>query len=219
VPELTTTSYALLGLLSLRPWSSYELAKQMERSLRHIWPRAESKVYEEPKKLVAAGLATASGQARGRRPRTVYAITSQGRAALATWLAEPGRGPVLEFEALLKVSFADQGSRTGLLANIDAVIADAGTKAAFGQALAEQYLAGDGPFPERLAVTSLMWRFLWEHNAAILRWARWARAEVERWPPGSVDVDGLELFRRTVAGAGLGPDGRTNDTAPADPCA
>ena len=46
---LTTTSYAILGLLSLRPWTTYELAQQMQRALGQFWPRAESKLYEEPK--------------------------------------------------------------------------------------------------------------------------------------------------------------------------
>jgi len=54
---LTTTSYAVLGLLSIRPWSSYELTQQMDRSLGRIWPRAASKLYEEPKKLTARGRA------------------------------------------------------------------------------------------------------------------------------------------------------------------
>ena len=54
---LTTTSYAVLGLLAIKPWSSYELTQQMDRSLGRIWPRATSKLYEEPKKLVEHGFA------------------------------------------------------------------------------------------------------------------------------------------------------------------
>lgn len=199
--ELTTTSYALLSLLALRSWSTYELAKQMERSLSQLWPRAESKVYEEPRKLVAAGLAAASNEPTGLRRRTVYTITPRGRGALAAWLSEPGKGPVLEFEAMLKVAFADQGTVDGLLANIDAIIADAEAKMAFGQMLAEQYFGGEGLFPERLAVSGLTWRFLWESNMTVLRWARWARQEIEDWPEDRSRLDPLESFRRTVAGA------------------
>ena len=47
----------ILGLLSLRSWTTYELAKQVQRSLGWFWPRAERKLYDEPKRLVAAGLA------------------------------------------------------------------------------------------------------------------------------------------------------------------
>src|SRR5580765_4188575 len=54
LPELTTTSYAILGLLTLKPWSTYELAKQIQRD-RFVWPRAESNLYAEPKKLIVHG--------------------------------------------------------------------------------------------------------------------------------------------------------------------
>ena len=47
----TTTSYAVLGLLSVRSWTTYELAKQVQRSLNWFWPRAERKLYDEPKQL------------------------------------------------------------------------------------------------------------------------------------------------------------------------
>lgn len=101
--DLPTTSYAILGLLAIRPWTTYELAQQMDRSLKHFWPRAQSRIYEEPKRLAALGLVKATADAVGRRPRTVYSITAKGRRALAAWLTEPGEGPVVEFEALLKV--------------------------------------------------------------------------------------------------------------------
>src|ERR1043165_5639122 len=91
--ELTTTSYAILGLLAIKPWTTYELAQQMGRALGQFWPRAESMLYEEPKKLVAHGLVRASAESVGKRPRTVYTITPKGRRALRAWVPEPGTGP------------------------------------------------------------------------------------------------------------------------------
>jgi DNA-binding PadR family transcriptional regulator len=123
--ELNTTSYALLALLAIRPWTTYELATQMERTLRWYWPRAVSVLYTEPKKLVALGLATATREFTGRRPRTVYAITEAGRGALQGWLDQPGAGPVLEFEALAQIAFADLGTRDQLLRIARAVRSDA----------------------------------------------------------------------------------------------
>src|ERR1700751_3135599 len=92
-PPLTTTSYAVLGLLAVRPWSSYELTQQMDRSLGRVWPRAVSKLYEEPKKLTAHGLARSAVQQNGQRTRTVYAITAEGRRALGEWVRPPRAGP------------------------------------------------------------------------------------------------------------------------------
>jgi DNA-binding PadR family transcriptional regulator len=201
VPALTSTSYAVLALLALQPWTTYQLARQMERSLGWIWPRAVSRLYEEPKKLVAAGLASSRAEATGRRPSTVYSITPAGREALAAWLAEPGAGPLLECEALVKIAYADQGTRAGLLANLDALVEDTTAKLRFGELIARQYLDGQGPFQQRLPVSGLMWRFLWEYNTTVLRWARWARTEVEAWPGDLSGLDVTAEFSRIVAAA------------------
>jgi len=85
---LTTTSYAILGLIAIRPRSTYELAQMMRRSLHFIWPRAESNLYAEPKRLVDGGMATAEVSWNGERKRTVYSITPRGADALRDWLAD-----------------------------------------------------------------------------------------------------------------------------------
>jgi PadR family transcriptional regulator, regulatory protein AphA len=46
-------------MLALRPWSAYELTRQMRRSLDYCWPKAESVLHGEPKRLVQLGLAAA----------------------------------------------------------------------------------------------------------------------------------------------------------------
>jgi DNA-binding PadR family transcriptional regulator len=202
VPALTSTSYAVLALLALQPWTTYQLAKQTERSLGWIWPRAISRLYEEPKKLVASGLAASRPGSTGRRRSTVYTITPAGRQALAAWLAEPGAGPVLECEALVKVAYADQGTRDGLLANLAALIEDATAKLHFGEMIASAYLEGRGPFPDRLPLSGLMWRFLWEYHVTVLRWARWARDQVQAWPEDLSQLDAAAEFGRIVSAAG-----------------
>jgi DNA-binding PadR family transcriptional regulator len=202
MPALTTTSYAVLALLALQPWTTYQLATQMQRSLGWIWPRAISRLYEEPKKLVAAGLAESQPGATGRRRSTLYEITPAGRESLASWLAAPGAGISLECEALVKIAYADHGSRPGMLTNLDALIEDTTAKLRFGEAIADSYLDGQGPFQDRLAYSALMWRFLWDFHLSVLRWARWAKAEVQAWPDDLSDLDATAEFARIVATAG-----------------
>jgi len=179
---VTSTSYAVLGLLSVRPWSSYELTRQMDRSLGRIWPRAASKLYEEPKKLVAHGLASASTEQNGQRTRTVYAITAEGRRALAAWLDEPGDGPVIEFEQLLKVFFAENGTKAGTLATLRAAQEWAKARTAESLAVGESYAEGQGLFPQRLPELQLASRFITDFYLLVLDWARWAASIVETWP-------------------------------------
>src|SRR5689334_17491438 len=125
-----TTSHALLGLLALRRWTTYELAKQVQRSLGWFWPRAERKLYDEPKRLVALGLATATEQRTGRRPKTVYAITAAGRKALRRWLDEEPAAPTLEMEAMVKVFFADAGTLPQLRATLQSIESTANARMA-----------------------------------------------------------------------------------------
>lgn len=182
MPKLTTTSYLMLGLLSLKSWSTYELAQQMRRSIHFYWPRAESKIYEEPKKLVAHGLATATREFAGKRPRTVYAITSSGRKALRRWLAEPGKGPVLEFEGLVKVLFAEQAGKEELLATLASIRAEAEDARQHHVHLATDLADSGGPFPERLHLNALVFKLMWEQTQMLLRWVAWAEEEVAGWP-------------------------------------
>lgn len=204
--SLTTTSYAILGLLAIKPWSTYELTQQMDRSLGRVWPRAQSKLYEEPKKLVAHGLARATQEQVGQRPRTVYAITAEGRRALAAWLREPGAGPVLECEQLLQIFFAENGTKADALATLAATRAWAQARSAESLAIGRQYLQGQGPFPQRAAQLELTARFLTDFYALVGAWADWASSIVAAWPndPRQATSDPAmiaETVRRAAAAA------------------
>jgi DNA-binding PadR family transcriptional regulator len=180
--DLNTTSFAMLGMLAIRPWSTYELAKHVDRSLRPLWPRARSNLFNEPKKLVAHGLALTTEETVGRRPRTVYTITPKGRRALRGWLGTPGEGPVLEFEQLLKVFFADHGTKTDALRAVAHIKTWARDRNAENIDIARSYIAGTGPFPERAAVLSVVGRFLTEFADMVNAWADSATTTIETWP-------------------------------------
>lgn len=182
-PELTTTSYAILGLLAVRPWTTtYELARQMDRAVGWFWPRTRSKLYEEPKKLVALGYARSTEEYVGRRRRTLYAITPKGRRALAAWVPKPGPGPVLEYEQLVRVFFAEHGTKQDLLATIASARTWLEERAVADQEIPQEYLEGRGGYPERLPWLVLTGKFLDEFGLAVERWADWATEVVEGWP-------------------------------------
>lgn len=199
----TPTSYAVLGLLAARPQTAYELARQVTRGLRFVWPRAEGRIYDEPKLLAEHGLAAARQEYTGRRPRTVYSITPKGRRALRRWVAEPGAGPVLEYETLLKVAFAARGTKADLVGHLSAIGGHAAAHLAIGRTRADEYANALVPLPEHLAVNGLMWKFLWQFYSAIQDWAAWAVAEVTSWPDdlhstAEADARAIDLFRAAL---------------------
>jgi PadR family transcriptional regulator AphA len=199
---LTTTSYGVLSILALRDHSTYDLTRQMRISLHYMWPRAESNVYAEPKRLVAAGLANSREEWTGSRRRTVYSITDAGLAALAEWLASPSARQRYESEALLKVLFAENGTKDDLLATIRGIREDAIAVLDHFLQFADVYEAGEGQYPDRFDLSALAARLLCEQQAATERWATWAEDVVSGWdePSGAEVTWGIETLRASGEG-------------------
>jgi DNA-binding PadR family transcriptional regulator len=194
---LSTTSYAVLGLLSLRSWTGYELVQQMQRSLVHAWPKEDSVLYEEPRRLVARGLATAHKERDGRRVRNRYEITDEGRRALRAWLAEPSNPPRFEAEPMLRLIFADQGEVSDALAAVNALRDWAATRFASGAKYIHAYRAGDVRFPEREHINALFARMYAELYLTVLSFADLAEKEIRDWPR-TYDLDRRERTRELM---------------------
>jgi hypothetical protein len=85
----------------------------------------------------------------------------------------------VEFEAMLKVFFADQGTLEQLRGTLDRVAAEAEERLAGLLAMAGQT---EGlPFPERTHISALGLTFAVEQERTALRWARWALDQVADW--------------------------------------
>ena len=196
LPALTTTSFAVLSLLALRPWTTYELAQQMKRSLHWFWPRAESKLYQEPKKLVAHGLARADMRYTGKRPSTIYTITPAGRRALAAWVRQPGEpAPILEFEAILRVLSAQVVDVEDLRGILETVRDRAREMIVFGERQGEEIATTGGPFPDRTHIIALVQGFMDLYVDALHRWASWALEEIRDWDDTGPDDEKLAHAR------------------------
>jgi DNA-binding PadR family transcriptional regulator len=204
---LTTTSYAILGLLYTRPYSPYELARQMKRDLHFCWPRAERAIYYEPKNLVAHRLAIATTEATGSRKRTVYSISAKGRRAFERWLEEAdASAPRLECEAILRATFAHRASKEALLEVVTGLRdhADALRRQVEGQF--RDYRETGGPFPEQLHLIALTGRFLIDYITLLERWSDWAEAEVRSWPSVASAIEVPLDFAYEIFAAGADGD-------------
>jgi len=193
--SLTTSSYAVLGLLAIQPWTGYELTQQASRSLRFAWPKSERLLYAEPKKLVEHGLATARQESVGQRSRTVFTITAAGRAALSDWMTTVPQPPTLEAEALLRLLFAENGTTYDLIAALDALADDSAQLYEQVAAINIGYLDGEHPFPDRTHLSVLFATFQLELFDLVVRWVGFAKREIATWPT----TQGLGMTDRTEA--------------------
>jgi len=181
-PRITTSSYAVLALLDLKPWTGYELTHQAQRSLRYAWPKSERLLYSEPKKLVELGFATVHQEENGGRTRNVYTITEEGRQALNEWTSTRTQPPRFEIEALLRVLFADHGSRDDVFGALDELERDIGEHHQAIVELMGSYLNDGHPFPQRTHLSVLFATFQVEMFKTIERWIEFARDEIDEWP-------------------------------------
>jgi PadR family transcriptional regulator AphA len=159
-----------------------------------MWPKAESVIYEEPRRLVALGLARVSKERIGGRSRNRYEITDEGREALQAWLARPSNAPRIELEPMLRLAFADQGQIGDLLAAIATLRDWAAENLAVGHEMFQAYRDGQAPFPERMHINVLGGHLLSQVYGAILRSAELADKEIRTWDR----TDGLGMTERTA---------------------
>lgn len=179
---LSTTAFAILGLVRTAPGSAYDLNKRMEITYAYFWPRARSLVFAETKKLAAGGFVAGTVQHTGARARTVYAITPSGEDALRQWLATPPTVFGLEIEALVRLYLADSGDRRAIEGAVLAVEHEAERMLAIARTVIPAYLDGRPPPPvDDVATRALLIDFLAGFAAFTHSWAQRARQEVATW--------------------------------------
>lgn len=107
-PNLATTSWALLGMLSYDyELSGYDIRKWIDWSMRFFYGSpAYSQIYSELKKLEQFGFVTSRVDSDGSpRRRRLYKITEEGMDAVTRWANDaPLDPPVLKHSPLLRVT-------------------------------------------------------------------------------------------------------------------
>lgn len=112
--------YALLGFLSYRPMSGYDIESWMNISTSNFWYAKLSQIYGTLKKMEEDGLVQSHIEPQEGRPdRRVYVITETGQADLQAWLTTP----IMERETkkdalLLKLFFGLPAGKDNLLTQL-----------------------------------------------------------------------------------------------------
>jgi DNA-binding PadR family transcriptional regulator len=119
--RLSATTYVVLGLVSIRPMTGYDLAAYAERSIGNFFPLTRSHIYSELDRLGRLGLLEATEIAQENAPtKRVYEITPDGSDELRHWLGDA----VMKEERsrslfLVRIFFGDRTSSEHLTALLD----------------------------------------------------------------------------------------------------
>jgi DNA-binding PadR family transcriptional regulator len=103
----TAVTWAVLGLLGIKPMSGYDVKRAVDRTIRHFWAASYGQIYPELKRLEEAGWIAGKDADRGGRARRVYRITAAGRRQLKGWLHGYETRIEMRDESLLRLLFAD----------------------------------------------------------------------------------------------------------------
>jgi PadR family transcriptional regulator AphA len=213
---MTTTSYAVLAQLAVRPWSTYELARERVRYFRYVWPRAESAIYREVKRLAAMRLIAGKREYVGKRARTVYSITEAGRQMLREWLDTPVSSFAMDFEAMIRLFIAPLGTKEQIVATLDQVRSDAQEMLRFGGAVKQEFLEGRAALQNQVYIRALAVDFFVSLLRTVDSWAERSLAEIDGWedlsPDGKNDR-GLEI----IAQVPVPTPGEPTDRTPVPP--
>ena len=101
--------HAILGFLTYRPLSGYDLKKFFDESVRHFWSATQSQIYRTLARMAETGWVEMEHIEQEDRPdRKVYHITDEGLDELRHWLTTPLDLPAIRHKWLVQVFFAHQ---------------------------------------------------------------------------------------------------------------
>ena len=123
------TELAILGFLTWRPMSGYDIKKAIDASIGHFWSESYGQIYPILKRLAAARLVEAhETRSGGARPSQAYRLTEQGRVALGRWLDQPPEPAPPRNELLLKLFFGRANPPDVNIRHVERCRADAVTR-------------------------------------------------------------------------------------------
>lgn len=105
--KLTSLEYVVLGLLSIKPQSGYDITNYFDEDM-YSWSASPGSIYPMLKRLEKQDIIVGELDASDSRPRKVYSLTEEGEILLDEWLAStPRMRPFYEERemALLRFQF------------------------------------------------------------------------------------------------------------------
>jgi PadR family transcriptional regulator AphA len=111
--------YAVLGLLSFKPQTGYELKANFEQSIRYLWNADQAQIYRTLAEITKEGLTVSHTVQQTERPnKKVYNITKAGEDELKQWLANPLQSKDQHNAELVQIFFSGKLSDEEVLTNL-----------------------------------------------------------------------------------------------------
>ncbi len=165
--------YAVLGLLSWRPFSGYELRKFFSESVALYWSGNSNQVYPTLVQLHKDGLVESEVRQHGNYPPSkVYSLTPAGETALREWVTADPSVPQMRSTFLTQLAWADMLTDDEMASLLDRYGREVEMKLLMQRELIRRGLSG----PARTPREARLWSMIAEHDCALyeaeLQWLK-----------------------------------------------
>lgn len=150
-------NYAILGILSYKPMTGYDLKKVIQDSSFMHWSGNNNQIYKALTELHDKGMVTNEVKHQQSSPtKKIYEITSEGLAALKEWVLSPAEPSEIKKPFLIRLAWSKQLNTSELNMLIDEYENQVKV-----QLLMEQRKVKDASFlPDRTALEGAIWSFI-----------------------------------------------------------
>jgi PadR family transcriptional regulator, regulatory protein AphA len=170
--------HAILGFLSWKPFTGYELKKLFADALSFHWSGNNNQIYGSLVELHKDGAVSIELQQQEKYPtKKLYTITESGREELRAWLLSEPELPAFRSLAHIQLAWAEclsDEELDGLLSSYERQLSDQAIMCR--ESMRRSNAEGEGAAPSRSPRERLIWRSIDENQAAFyeneLSWTR-----------------------------------------------
>jgi DNA-binding PadR family transcriptional regulator len=109
MPTKSTSHFAILAMLNIRPMSAYELVRFAKESIGFFWNESYGNIHKHLEILASEGYIQLINKDGNGRKKKTYQINTEGKTYLNEWLQTPPDETILRDPLMLKV-FSGAGS-------------------------------------------------------------------------------------------------------------
>ena len=149
--------HAMLGLLSWKPCTGYDLKKFFEGSTAMHWSGNNNQIYKALVQLTEEGLVSSETlHQEGAPTKKLYHITEQGRAALKRWVLGEIELPEFKKPFLVQLAWADQLSD----AQLQGMLTTYEDELEMGLRMVQEQIRRATDLPARTPREKLLWEMM-----------------------------------------------------------
>ncbi len=159
-----TIQYAILGLLSWKPLSGYDLKKIISNTEVFYWSGNNNQIYKSLIQLYQDGMVSQQVQQQESLPaKKIYSITEKGRAELRNWVLSTAEIPEFRSTFLIQLAWADQLTDE----EFDSLLANYEEEISIHLKMQQEKAKRKPEAPNRTARESYLWEKISEHQLSL----------------------------------------------------